>query len=256
MLLVRGDRPQTLLPVPSGTDQSSVCSQFRERSVDRTMRKLCALNDVGSGDGLVLGQEPFVNQIEGCPWAPPRRRLCDRQARLFIFVLQEHPKRLFSRVARRTAGDEVVIVVGSAVHDSDDVIDVQDHVRSMLATVPTRKTIARKDRPAPPIPIARGHSLHGNTPKRVLGIVAHWESESAMFPDTPRMFPGLTWERHTPTTLPGKEYRRYCRGNVWERREITTIPGCSQMDDQPRHGSTAEPCRAWEGSSWRAGGWE
>jgi hypothetical protein len=71
------------------------------------------------------------------------------------------------------------------------------------------------------------------------------------FPDTPRMFPGPIWERNTPT-----KYSQIPLKGIWDlgtSLHDATLPGRSQMDDQPRHGSTAEPCRAWEGSSYGAG---
>ncbi len=84
----------------------------------------------------------------------------------------------------------------------------------------------------------------------------HRYAQKRNVPNVPRNTP---WERQrskrSQITLPEPPPT----GETWERGNVeegVTVPGCSQTDDQPRHGSTAEPCRAWEGSSRRAGEWE
>lgn len=67
------------------------------------------------------------------------------------------------------------------------------------------------------------------------------------FPDAPSTFPGVFWERQ-----PSQKPSHFPLKGFWEPGNVVlqpTIPGRSQTDDQPRHGSRAEPCRVWEGSS-------
>lgn len=57
-----------------------------------------------------------------------------------------------------------------------------------------------------------------------------------------------SWKRPSPTTFPDRTPLRGMSGNVETSSSATLPADLSRRGDQSRHGSTAEPCRAWKGS--------